>query len=514
MDPIFSTFASGISATIKICEVLYQIQATDEQTSDILNTSNHVERNLKEAQRLFRIKAAFIDRHDYEWAKSTMQDTRVALQGIAKLIEPARVAKITKKDIGIMTKTYWAFKYNPQARDKQAMLSVCHQTLMAVLTRLHSLDLPTVLEIPSLEGPPPPPPPYDQSMEKLWAWRDHRNSRKKSTTGLRNDLHRGPVVLATTQRQEIEGPPQELYSYSTDYMMDSRRSHLAQEMRTYNPGCRPNHRSTSSKPALSQDEIFGLSPYHNGRSHGSQTNITLARSELPLPCANTASPYSFHAPHVPSPAAENSTPPIYELSAAQTSPPKRLLPSHLVTHELAAPQRFPTDHTMIIRSSELLTENNEYDDENSLHPLFLSSTTRSKLTLPSWSSAEFVKKTYHPSTTAGPESTEHSDFSLHPLNVLTNRSELEAEAVQVDAAVSDAVMSVDPSTNRMWASGDDSWTISSSDLTKSRPGIGDRVRNTKNRNLAAGGTGYRRSWLAYQSSLRNSRHGREGNGGL
>ena len=510
MDPIFSTFASGISATIKICEVLYQIQATDEQTSDILNTSNHVERNLKEAQRLFRIKAAFIDRHDYEWAKSTMQDTRAALQGIAKLIEPARVAKITKKDIGIMTKTYWAFKYNPQARDKQAMLSVCHQTLMAVLTRLHSVNLPTVSEIPSLEGPPPPPPPYDQSMEKLWAWRDHRNSRKKSTTGLRYDLQRGPVVLATTQRQEMEGPPQELYSYSTDYMMDSRRSHLAQEMRTYNPGCHPNHRGTSSKPALSQDEIFGLSTYHNGRSHGSQTNITLARSELRLPCANTASPYSFHAPHGPSPAAENSTPQIYEMSAAQTSPPKRLLTSHLVTHELATPQIFPTDHSMMLRSSESLTENNEYDNENFLHPLFPRPITRSKLTLPSWSSLMSAEEPHHLSSTAGNESAERLDFSLHPLEVLADRSELDAEGVQGGVAVAEAVMNEPPSMKRVWASTGCAWSNSTSDLMSTRTGIDDMVRSRGTRKSS----GLRGSWLAYQTSLRGSRHGQEGDGRL
>ena len=510
MDPILSSFASGISATIKLCEVLYQIQATDEQTSDILNTSNHVQRNLKEAQRLFRIKAAFIDRHDYEWAKSTMQDTRIALQGIAKLIEPARVAKITKKDIGIMTKTYWAFKYNPQARDKHAMLSVCHQTLMAVLTRLHSANLPTVSEIPSLEALPPPPP-YDQSMEKLWSWRDHRNSRKKSIPSLRNDLQRGPVVLATTQRQEIEGPPQDLYSYSTtNCMMDSRRSHLAQEIRTYSPGCHLNHQGTSSKPALSQNEISKLSPYHNGWTYGNETNITLTRSELLLPRANTASPYSFHAPYGPSPATENSTSPVYEMSAAQTSPPERLLASHLVTHELAAPSRSSIDDPMMILSSESLTEKIDYDNKNSDHPLFPAPTTHPKLTLPSWSSLVSADEPHHLTSTAGNESTENLEFSLHPLENLANRSELEAEGVQRGVAVAKPEMSEIPSMKRVWASPGCAWSNSASDSTNIRTGIDDRARSTGTRNSS----GLRGSWLAYQTSLRGSRHGKEGDGRL
>ena len=523
MDPVSASFASGIGATLKILEVLYQVQATDEQTSDILNTANHVERNLKEAQRLLRMKAAFIDREDMEWVKSTLQDTREALQSISKLIEPARVEKMTKNEMGVMVKTFWAFKYYPQARDKQAKLNVCHQTLMAVISRLHSTNLPTVPEVSYTESLPLPPP-YDQNMEKLLAWGDHRNSRKKSTMSLRNDFQRGPVVLATTHRQEVEGPPQNIHSYSTtNCMMDSRRIHLAQDVRTYNRSYLPNHRDTSPKPALSHNEIFGLSPHHisstapgshNGWTHGSQTNITPPRSEVRLPCANTTSPYSFNAPRGPSSAAENPTSPVFEMSAAQTSPPERLLPSHLVTHELAATPRKPIDHSMITLSSDSLEGNNDYNNKNFLHQLFPATTTRSKLTSPSWSSLVSAEEPHHPSTIEGNESAEHPGFSLHPPNVLANRSELEAEAVQGGSAVADTVRTENPSMDRMWASGGVSWSISSPDLTRSRPGPGDRVRSTGYRNTAAGGTGYRGSWLAYQNSLRSSRHGREGTGGI
>ncbi|KAM0795113.1 hypothetical protein BDR22DRAFT_977193 [Usnea florida] len=512
MDPVSASFTSGIGATLKILEVLYQIQATDEQTSDILNTANHVDRNLNEAQRLLEMKASFIDHKDKEWVISTIQDIREALKSISKLIEPARVEKMTKNDIGILAKTFWAFKYNPQARDKQAKLVICHQTLMVVISRLHSINIPTVSEAPHSESLPLPPP-YDQNMEKLWAWQDHRNSRKKSTMSLRNDFQRGPVVLATNQRQATEGPPQTLHSYSTtNYMMDSRRGHLAQDIRNYNTSYHPNH---------SHNEAFGQSPHHLSSTapssrdewiYGSQTNIILQRSEARLPRANTTSPYPIHAPHGHSPAAEDDTSP-YEMSAAQTSPPERQLPSHLITHELAATPRKPIGHPMIKLSSDSLTCNSDYNNGMSIHQPFSNSATRSNLTSPSWSSLVSVKEPHHPPTNAGYESAEQPDFSLHPLNVLDNHSELEAEAVQGDAVVADAGTSEKSSSTHMWASGDDPCSISSPDLTDSRPGVGGGARNTKDRDIAAGGT-RRRTWLGYQSSLRNSRHGREGIGGI
>ena len=476
MDPISSCFASGISATIKIFEVAYQIQATDEQTSDILNTTIHVERNLKEAQRLLRTKTALLDRHDYEWIVSAIRDTRSALQSVAKLIEPARVAKLTQKDIGVMTKASWAFKSNPQARDKHAMLNVCHQTLMVVITRLHSINLPAVSETLD-QGTLLSPPPYDNNMEKLWTWRDQRRNRQRSTTNLRQDVMGAPVFLATTDRQELGVPSLEPDSHSTaTSIMNSQRAKSAQEVRSYNIP------PTASYPPC-------------GWPNASHSSISLPESVIELPCANRGSTLPGSMSHETAITLENK-PQVFEMSAVPLSPKEQM--PRFIGQDIGQTRR------PIVQSipSCLLPGNSSQ---------FCSpASTDSNLMTQSWGSLAFADGPQPSNARSEPvEKSGIPNLADHP----AYRSELQVEEGASFLAPewgSEAGVNWTEraSMDRMWASG--AWSNSSLDLTGGRAGVGDRVRSTENR--SGGGTKLRDSWLAYQTSLRDSRHGREGAG--
>ena len=507
MDPISSSFASAISATMKIIEVGYQFQATEEQTSDILNTANHVERNLKEAQRLLRKNDALLDRNDYEWVASAIRDTRDALQSVAKLTEPARVERMTKNEIGMMTKACWAFKSNPQARDKHAMLNVCHQTLMAVITRLHSINLPTVPEILD-QGNLLPPPPYD-NMEKLWTWRDQRRNRRRSITSLRHDNESAPVFLATTDRQELEVRSIELESHSTTQSMtDSQPGISAQVVRSYNTDCHPSHPDASPKPAISHNEAFELStglippiaPYSlDGWPNASHSSISLPESLIDFPSANRRStpPVDVSYENV---ASLGKNLQIFEMSAAPPSPKQK------------APQLIGKDsgklHKPINRSlpSSLLPSNSTQS--------YFPASTGSDLTLQPWGSVASAEGP-HPSNT-GSEFIENLGI-ISQANFPAYRSELEAEAMERGAPFfapdripgAGARRTERASMDRIWASG--GCASPSPALGGRRPDIGDRVRSTGNRSGSR--PRYRGSWLAYQTSLRDSTHGREGAGG-
>ena len=479
MDPISPCFASGIGATNKIFEVAYQIQATDEQTTDILNTTSHVERNLKEAQRLLRVKAALLDSHDYQWVVSAIRDTRYALQSVAKLIEPARVAKMTQQDIGMMKKTCWAFKSNPQARDKHAMLNVCHQTLMVVITRLHSINLPTVLETPD-QGTQISPPPYDNNMEKLWTWQDQRRNRQRSTTNLRQDVMGARAVLATADRQELGVPPLEPDSHCTiATIMNNQRANSAQEVGSYNI-----QHTASYSPC--------------GGPNASHSSISLPESVIELPCANRKSTLPVHVSQDTSVTLAKK-PQVFEMSAVPLSPKQQILQFiGQDTGQTGKPFEGPIPSCLLPGISS---------ESYSL------ASTDSNLTSQSRGSLAFTEGK-HPSN-AGSEPVQIAgspNLAEHP----AYRSELEAEAAEKGEPFlapergpgASARRTERESMDRTWASS--AWSSSSPNLTGRRPGVGDRLRSMDDK--SGGGTKLRGSWLAYQTSLRDSKYGREGAG--
>ena len=507
MDPISSSFASAISAAMSIIEVVYQFQATDEQTSDILNTANHVERNLKEAQRLLRKKDALLDREDYEWVASAIRDTRDALQSVAKLTEQARVEKMTKNEIRMMTKACWAFKSNPQARDKHAMLNICHQTLMAVITRLHSINPSTVPEILG-QGNLLPPPPYDNNMEKLWTWRDQRRNRNRSITSLRHDNESALIVLATTERQELEVGSTELGSYSTTQSMtDSQRGISAQVVRSYNTNCHPSHLDASRKPAISHNKAFELStrlippiaPYSLDRwPNAGHSSISLPESVIYRPSLNkTSNPVDFPHETVAS-LGENLQ--MFETSAAPPSPKQKT--PHLIGKDC------DKLHKQLNRSlPSLLLPGNSTQS-------YFPASTGSDLTLQPWGGVASTEGP-HPSNT-GSEFTKNLGV-IRQADFPAYRSELEAQEMERGAPflASDRIPGVVARRtdrgymDRIWASG--GCASPSLALGDRRPEIGDKVRSTGNRSGSR--PKYRGSWLAYQTSLRDSTHGREGAGG-
>lgn len=128
-EPVgLSAITAGITTVIKIFEVTYQLKAVGEQTTDLLDTTQHVELNIREARRLRRLKDSLLNAGERTWMDKVIEDTEKAVRTVAQLIEPSRVGMQTKQGIDLGHRAVWVFRESPKVRDKFARLSVCHQT--------------------------------------------------------------------------------------------------------------------------------------------------------------------------------------------------------------------------------------------------------------------------------------------------------------------------------------------------------------------------------------------------
>ena len=177
-DPI-SALAAGINSSIKILEVTYLLKAVGEQTTDLLRTTEHVNRNVNEARRLRRLKASLISADEQSWMDATIGDTEKALLEVAQLIEPARVDVSTSKSINSKNRVLWVFRDSPKVRDKHNRLSICHQSLIGVINGLYAKDVVVVAPLPQQKDDQPPP--YNAELEAMFNWRSQKRRRKSIT---------------------------------------------------------------------------------------------------------------------------------------------------------------------------------------------------------------------------------------------------------------------------------------------------------------------------------------------
>ena len=176
VDPI-TIATTGLTTTIRLFEVGYQLKAVGPQTADLLKTVEHINRNIKEARRLREQKAALLSKGESEWMDSVIEDTVEARLAVARLIEPARVDQETKKSISLAHRTLWVLRDNPDVINKHRKLAIHHQSLTAVIGCLYSKDAIVISPVPGTSvAQNLSPPPYDPEMAELF---ERRTSRKK-----------------------------------------------------------------------------------------------------------------------------------------------------------------------------------------------------------------------------------------------------------------------------------------------------------------------------------------------
>lgn len=199
-----TTFWSGMAATVKILEVTYSLRAVTDQTVALLNTTQHVERNIREAKRLFALHSHLLTPQEHSWVTRSIADTEGAVGEVAKLIEPARVNIQADRGVSIKNRAVWVFRDNLKAGEKMTLLNVTHQTLGTVISALHAKAV--VAQDKSVEenleqgarnaAGDVPLPSYEWS--EFLAWQRRRSSKPKRPTtggvGFETQIRRKPTA--------------------------------------------------------------------------------------------------------------------------------------------------------------------------------------------------------------------------------------------------------------------------------------------------------------------------------
>ncbi|KAJ9485236.1 hypothetical protein VN97_g8123 [Penicillium thymicola] len=126
-----------------------QLASVNEQTAELLKTTNHVFIQLNEAKRLRELNDPGLNLSEQEWIDCIIKDTADAAHEIALILEPARIERETGNGkLGLGRQLRWLYRDKQRAQDKKNRLLICYQSLMMVLSHLQRVTLPKTMTRP------------------------------------------------------------------------------------------------------------------------------------------------------------------------------------------------------------------------------------------------------------------------------------------------------------------------------------------------------------------------------
>lgn len=139
---VFSSIVSVANATVNISQIIYDFKAVGEQARDLLSAINHVSSTLKTIRTLRHQKATALTDIEKTWIDGVCKEAEVALQGVAALIEPARVDMQTRKSgrVSFVTRSMFVLRESPKVASNLARLGLVTQGLNAAVVALCNKD--------------------------------------------------------------------------------------------------------------------------------------------------------------------------------------------------------------------------------------------------------------------------------------------------------------------------------------------------------------------------------------
>lgn len=210
-DPLStaSAVSSGITTSLRIFQIIYEIQAVGEQTRDLLETTKLVTETVTQVKTLRHQKSSLLNDTEKAYVDNCITATENAVNEVAGLVERARADMVTRqgrtKDISLKTRALYVLKDSPKVATNINRMSIATQGLNASMGILCSRTGPGKVSpyrshssaADRRASSPKPPPPYElveflQRRTKSDPERVHEFAR--TAASLTGELERNPTL--------------------------------------------------------------------------------------------------------------------------------------------------------------------------------------------------------------------------------------------------------------------------------------------------------------------------------
>ena len=133
-----SVVTSGITATLRVGQIVFDLIAVKQQARDLLASTNHISTTLQTVRTLRRQKSELISTEEKKWVDYVLEDTEESLAGVTALVEPVRVDMEIGKfgGVSLANRAIFTFRDSPKVATNVALLSIRQQSLNTALSVL------------------------------------------------------------------------------------------------------------------------------------------------------------------------------------------------------------------------------------------------------------------------------------------------------------------------------------------------------------------------------------------
>ncbi|KAI4203186.1 MAG: hypothetical protein LQ350_002062 [Teloschistes chrysophthalmus] len=145
-------FTPSIGFVVSTAKFFAQLNAVKDETGVVLNQVKVVTNDVVEAERLYLIKRLYLSDGDQSRIEEVIKHTRLAVNRIAKEVEPARKSMKKIGTIDGFHRVDWILRKSASTETYQHSLETCHRSLLDRMSMLRGVQSDTGSHPTSMES--------------------------------------------------------------------------------------------------------------------------------------------------------------------------------------------------------------------------------------------------------------------------------------------------------------------------------------------------------------------------